>query len=150
MKIEKDRKNFLRRELREYEKITPMTEEEREALHEWVHSGRSVHDNGSYACYEGGRPLDFLDVYRKEKEECGRLPAMDEEEQKNYLREEYGIGRDTPAAPSYEELKDQMRTLYKKYMLYWGFLANNGLREEAEKYVQDHIDEEFLPFDIFD
>ena len=61
MKIEKDRKNFLRRELREYEKITPMTEEEREALHEWVHSGRSVHDNGSYACYEGGRPLDFLD-----------------------------------------------------------------------------------------
>ena len=34
MKIEKDRKKFLRKELREYEKITPMTEEEREALHE--------------------------------------------------------------------------------------------------------------------
>ena len=72
---------------------------------------------------------------------------MGREDRKKYLREEYGIGRD---APSYEELKDRMRILYKKCMLYWEFLVSNGLREEAEEYVQDHMDEEFLPFDILD
>lgn len=147
MKIDRDRKRFLRKELKEYEKATPMTDEEREALYEWVRSGRSVHDNGSYVCYEGGKPLDFLAVYREEREEFRRISAMGREDRKKYLREEYGIGRD---APSYEELKDRMRILYKKCMLYWEFLVSNGLREEAEEYVQDHMDEEFLPFDILD
>lgn len=147
MKIDRDRKRFLRKELKEYEKATPMTEEEREALYEWVRSGRSVHDNGNYACYEGGKPLDFLAVYREERDEFRRISAMGREDRKKYLREEYGIGRD---APSYEELKGRMRILYKKCMLYWEFLVSNGLREEAEEYVQDHMDEEFLPFDILD
>src|SRR5699024_12501293 len=59
---------LLKQELREYEKVTPMTEEEREALHEWVAAGNSVHENGSMASYESGRPVDFLDVYREEEE----------------------------------------------------------------------------------
>ena len=36
MQGSKERKRFLRRELKEYEKITFMTGEERRELHEWV------------------------------------------------------------------------------------------------------------------
>lgn len=55
MKIDKEKTQLLKQELREYEKTTPMTEEEKEALHEWVAAGNSVHENGSMASYEGGR-----------------------------------------------------------------------------------------------
>lgn len=150
MKTDKERKRLLKKELKEYEKVTPMTEEEREAIHEWVRGGRSVHDNGSYACYEGGAPIDYLDVYREEKKEYEKITAMNEDERKKYLCGEYGIGRETSSVPSHEELKDRMRLLYKKSMLYWEFLVSNGMREEAEEYVQDHMDEELLPFDLFD
>ena len=47
MKISKEKRQFLKKELREYEKTTPMTEEERKVLHEWVARGYSVHENGS-------------------------------------------------------------------------------------------------------
>ncbi len=46
-----------------------MTEEEKEALHEWVALGKSVHDNGWYACWDGGIPMDFLDAYRQIRDE---------------------------------------------------------------------------------
>lgn len=65
MKINKEKRQFLKQELREYEKVTPMTGEEREALHEWVAAGNSVHENGSMVSYEGGRSVDFLEVYRE-------------------------------------------------------------------------------------
>ena len=41
MKISKEKRQFLKKELREYEKTTPMTEEERKVLHEWVARGYS-------------------------------------------------------------------------------------------------------------
>ena len=53
MKIKKEKRRFLRQELKEYERVTPMTEEERSALWEWVNAGNSVHENGSMASYEG-------------------------------------------------------------------------------------------------
>lgn len=64
MNIEKERKSYLRKELKEYEKATPMTDEERQAVREWVRAGNSVHENDMMACYEGGCPMDYLDVYR--------------------------------------------------------------------------------------
>lgn len=64
-----DAQRFLELELEEYEAVTPMTEEEREALHEWVALGKSVHDNGWYACWDGGIPMDFLDAYRQIRDE---------------------------------------------------------------------------------
>ena len=36
MKISKEKRQFLKKELKEYEKITPMTAAERKVLHEWV------------------------------------------------------------------------------------------------------------------
>ena len=44
MKINKEKMQLLKRELREYEKVTIMTGEERAALHEWVAAGNSVHE----------------------------------------------------------------------------------------------------------
>ena len=91
MKIKKEKRRFLRQELKEYERVTPMTEEERSALREWVNAGNSVHENGSMASYEGGRPMDFLEVYRQEEGIRRALAAMSYEEGSNYLLEEYGI-----------------------------------------------------------
>ena len=152
MKIDKERKRILRQELKEYEKATPMTEEERAALHEWVNQGNSVHEKGSMAFYEGGIPMDFLDVYREEEEIRQALAAMTYEEGSKYLLKEYGIDRDgvmTPKPPAYEELRKKADRLYRTCFLYWEFLAANGLRDEAYEYVRERIDEE-LPFDSFD
>lgn len=152
MKIDKEKRNFLRKELKEYEKVTPMTEEERTALREWVNRGYSVHENRSMASYEGGRPMDFLDVYREEEEIRKALSSMTYEEGSRYLLKEYGIDRDgvmTPKPPTYEELQKKANRLYRTCFLYWEFLVANDLRDEAYEYVCEHIDEEW-PFDSFD
>ena len=91
MKIHKEKERFLQQELREYEKMTAMTEDERIALHEWVRAGNSVHENGGMVSYEGGIPADFLDVYREEAELRRKLSSMTEAERKRYLYVEYGI-----------------------------------------------------------
>ena len=44
-----------------------MTREERRLLHEWVSSGHSTYDNGSYI-YGAGVPLDFVSALRYERE----------------------------------------------------------------------------------
>ena len=106
MKICKEKRRFLRQELKEYEKTTPMSEDERKALHEWVADGNSVHENVAMASYEGGRPMDFLDVYREEEELRRAVAGMSYEEESRYLLEEYGIDRDgvtTQRSPAYEE-----------------------------------------------
>lgn len=152
MKISKEKRRFLKQELKEYEKTISMTGEERAALHEWVAAGNSVHENGSMASHEGGRPMDFLDVYREEEEIRRALASMSYEEGSKYLLEEYGIDRDgvmTPKPPAYEELKKKANRLYRTCFLYWEFLVANDLREEAYEYVREHIDEEW-PFDSFE
>lgn len=152
MKINKEKRRFLKQELREYETHTPMTKEERAALQEWVAAGNSVHENGSMASYESGRPVDFLDVYREEEKIRHMLGSMGYEEGSRYLLEEYGIDRDgvmTPNPLTYEELKKKANRLYRTCFLYWEFLVANDLREEAYEYVREHIDEEW-PFDSFD
>ena len=128
MKISKEKRRFLKQELKEYEKAAPMTEAERTALHEWVAAGNSVHENGSMASYEGGRPVDFLDVYREEEEIRCALASMSYEEGSRYLLKEYGIDRDgvmTPKPPTYEELKKKANRLYRTCFLYWEFLVAN-------------------------
>ena len=80
MKISKRKGSFLRKNWKEYEKITPVTAAERKVLHEWVAAGYSVHENSSMAVYEGGRPVDFLDVYREEEDIRRALNTMNYEE----------------------------------------------------------------------
>ena len=152
MTTDKERRRFLKRELKEYEKATPMTDEEKTALREWVRAGNSVHENAAMAVYEGGRPMDFLDVYREDEKIRRVLETMSYEEGSKYLMEEYGIDRDgvtEPKPPTYDELKKKANRLYRACFLYWEFLVANGLREEAYEYVRDHIEEEW-PFESFD
>ena len=152
MITDKERRRFLKRELKEYEKTTPMTDKEKTALREWVRAGNSVHENAAMAVYEGGRPMDFLDVYREDEEIRRVLETMSYEEGSKYLLKEYGIDRDgvtEPKPPTYDELKKKASRLYRTCFLYWEFLVANDLREEAYEYVRDHIDEEW-PFESFD
>lgn len=151
MKTDKERKSFLKQELKEYEKVTPMTEKERAILREWVKAGNSVHENASLVCHEGGSPADFLDVYREEEEIRRALASRTYEEGSRYLLEKYGIDRDwkPEPAPTYEELRKKASRLYRTCMLYWEVLIANDLREKAYEYVRDHIDED-LPFDSFE
>ena len=76
--IDPEKRQFLKKELKEYEKITPMTAAERKVLHEWGVAGwiQCVHENSSMAVYEGGRPVDFLDVYREEEDIRRALNTM--------------------------------------------------------------------------
>ena len=75
VKIDKEKRNFLRKELKEYEKVTPMTEEERIALHEWVKNGNSVHENGSWHPTKvAGRWISWMYTGRKKKSEKPFLP----------------------------------------------------------------------------
>lgn len=83
--IDDERAAFLLEELLEYEKATKMTGAERAALHEWVSDGNSVHENGSMGCYEGGRPIDFLDDYRYHEEIRTELEKLAPKEQADYL-----------------------------------------------------------------
>lgn len=152
MNKEKKRKKALEKELKEYEKVTPMSKDERSALRKWVKCGNSVHENGDYVCDEHGRPADFLDVYRHWDEEYKIISGMSEREREQYLDVRYrGVIKAEPApALSYEELKDKVRRLYKKNLLYWLYITSAGLQEEALEYMEEHVDDELVPFDIFD
>lgn len=151
MKINKKRRKELGKELKKYERETPMSKAERAALREWVKCGNSVHENGDYVCDENGRPADFLDVYRHWDEEYKTISAMSEEEREEYLDARYRGGAKANMAPdpSCEELKDKVRRLYKENLLYWMYVTSEGLQEEALEYMEEHTDDELVPFDIF-
>ena len=81
-----ERQRFLEKELREYEKHTEMTSEERAALRRWVRAGNSVHENPSGAQYGGiGGLIDFLDDYRDIAEFEAEFNAMSPAEQTAFL-----------------------------------------------------------------
>jgi len=81
-----ERQRLLEKELREYEKHTEMTPEERTALRQWVRAGNSVHENPSGAQYGGiGGPIDFLDDYRNIAEFEAEFNAMILTEQTAFL-----------------------------------------------------------------
>ena len=81
-----ERQRLLEKELREYEKHTAMTSEERASLRRWVRAGNSVHENPSGTQYGGiGGPLDFLDDYRNIAEFEAEFNAMNPTEQAAFL-----------------------------------------------------------------
>lgn len=129
MEKTKERTRLLRKELKEYEAVTSMTAEERSALHEWVEAGNSVHENGSMASFEGGRPMDFLDVYREEEEIRRTLASLEGKEKDKFLRELKG-----------EENEDDLREKCGRYSfingIYEYVLRRHGLMQETEEEVK--------------
>lgn len=139
MKKTKERLQLLRKELEEYEAVTPMTSEERSALQEWVEGGNSVHNNGSMAVYEGGRPMDFLDVHREEEEIRRTLDSLEGKEKDKFLRRLKG-----------EENEDDLREKCDRYWFIIGVyeyvLRRHGLMQEAEEEMKatEKRSEDFL------
>lgn len=111
-------------ELLEYESHTQMTEQERQALHAWVHDGNSVYENGSMGTDEAGRPLAFLDVYRYEKEIRDTLEKLDVESRENYLARLRG--EDT-----IDNLREDLQELHFRMDAFERVLRKHGLLQEA-------------------
>lgn len=149
MRISKERKRFLKQELKEYEKITPMTEEERRDLHEWVEAGYSVHENTCCAVGDGNRPIDFLDIYREEEALRKATAGMGSEEAKKYVLDYYGWTEDETETEEYtvETLKDRVRELERKLFYLEEFIGKKGFREESQKYLEEYRGEP-IPFEI--
>lgn len=128
MNRSKEYMRFLKKELKEYEAETFMTEDERSALHEWVNAGNSVHENGSMASYEGGRPMDFLDVYRDEEEIRKTLDRLEGKEREKYLR---GLRGEKNA----EDLSEELHNRSFICDVYEYVLRKHGLLSEAKEEI---------------
>ena len=117
--------NRIEKELKEYLKITPVNEEELEALKEWVADGNSVHTNPSMATDEHGNPSDFLIDYRYHAEIYKELEQLSGKEKEMYLARLRG-----------EETIDTLREDLYKVMyerdVYLKVLQKHGLLKEAE------------------
>ncbi len=152
--IDKERIEFLKNELEEYEKITPMTEDERVELHKWVAEGHSVYENGCMAVWEGNRPCEFLEVYRDIEETRAILDSLPARERENYIARLNGVD-------TIDNLREDLEQELFRTSIYEKVLRSHGLLEEANQlfhkrieesnalmseWTKNHPDEE-LPFD---
>ena len=153
----KERRAYLRKELKEYLRETPMTEDERTALREWVAEGNSVHENGAFACYEGGVPCDYLDVYRYEEEIRRDLEKLSPREQRIYIDRLNGVETIDTLREDVKELRLKAEAYYK--VIFYHNLENEALqmiqwvKEEQEElarqsagFMASLLDDEELPF----
>ena len=81
---------ILEEQYREYIKKTPMTKKEQRALREWVKDGNSVYENSCEAWYDGGVPVEFLDVFRDEEYIRQHTKGMNPEEARRFALAYYG------------------------------------------------------------
>ena len=125
MNIINNRQLFLRKELEEYEKITPMSSEERNVLHEWVSQGHSVHENDCLAEDGHGNYLDFLDVYREEESIRETLKNLNEDERDEFIAQLQGVD-------TIKSLQKRCDELHYKSEVYEKVLRKHHLMREAE------------------
>ena len=102
MKIDKERKAYLRKELKEFEKNNPMTDDERKALREWVNEGNSVYENSMMAV-----GYNYLAEYRDCKYLREATKDMSPEDAQKFAWDYYGWDYDSikpdSNSPSLEE-----------------------------------------------
>ena len=97
-------------------------------------------------------------VYRTDKELDAAMKGMTRKEKRAYLMEYVGF-QDEPEeqrrqreenqrihAQTPEKAKEKIRLLQRKLFYIWMFLSQEGLEEDAEEYVKDHMDEP-IPFE---
>lgn len=144
------------REYEEYIAVTPMTRYERKLLRDWVGSCHSVyHDPGSRylpdRCYE----IPFLDAYREDREIAKVTRGMTADERSAYIRNIY-LGWDDPSPEEIaghgeecsvpENLQKYLRRIARETYYLWSFIWQEGLREEALEFIEEHKDQE-TPFE---
>ncbi len=153
--------DLLNIELEEYIKTVAMTDEEIGVLREWVSKGYSVHENPCDAEDGHGNYLDFLDVYRDEKEIENTLDGMTEREKEAfiniYLRDISDEMPEPMSRKAYLEtelirLRNE-NTMYKNFIQYKHLKADfDKYREPEYKFVQEEsedslmMNDEVLPF----
>lgn len=116
---------LLIKEFEEYVARTPMNDDEFEALTKWVESGNSVHENGSMASYEGGYPMDFLDVYREEEEIRKTLDSLKGKERAKFLRK-------LRVEKNAEDLQEELDRCLNLLNVYEYVLRKHHLLQEAQ------------------
>ena len=130
MNLISDRQRFLQDELNIYEKTTQMNETERNALHEWVAAGNSVHDNTCNAEDGHGNYIDFLDVYREEQDIRDTLSILSDEDKEEYLAKLRGEN-------TIKSLKKRLDELLYKTDVYEKVLQRHNLIEEAKTLMEE-------------
>lgn len=102
MKTDKERKTYLRKELKEFEKTNPMTDDERKALRDWVNQGNSVYENSMMAV-----GYNYLTEYRDTEYLRKATKDMTTEDAQrfawNYYGWDYDARNSDPNAPSLED-----------------------------------------------
>lgn len=88
--VSTDLQVILEEQYKEYIKKTPMTKKEQRALREWVKDGNSVYENSCNAWYDGGVPVEFLDVFRDEEYIRQHTRGMNPEEARRFALAYYG------------------------------------------------------------
>ncbi|MGX8686554.1 MAG: hypothetical protein ACSW8K_01965 [bacterium] len=148
-------------ELEKYEAETPMTPCEKRALRRWVASGHSVRETppSKYGCIYPSHPVpDFLEVYRTDKELDKATKGMSAEQRIAYLKDYVGYVDDTEEEreernrnerlheQTPDEVKEKIRRMQREIFYTWMFLSQEGIYEDAEEYVREHMDEP-IPFE---
>ena len=148
-------------ELEEYEAVTPMTPYEKRALRKWVASGHSVRQAppSKYCCIYPSDPApDFLEVYRTDKELDKATRGMSSEQRTAYLKDYIGYVDETEEERTErarnerlheqtpDEVKEKIRRMQREIFYTWMFLSREGIYEDAEEFVREHMDEP-IPFE---
>jgi len=86
--VNKEKMEYLEKELKDYERKTTMTTEERRELHKWVATGNSVHTNPDNIYGENGYPMDFIEAYYADIALCEEMASMSKEELAEFYRQQ--------------------------------------------------------------
>ena len=143
-------------EFREYTAANSMSKDERRLLRDWVRSGHSVYETVQSRYLPGPSypPMDFLSMYRFDRELTEDMKGMTRAEKNKYLKACMGWEDPTPEEIMMEDarkhtpesIKDRVRHLERDLFNLWTFVAREGLEEEAREYVDEHKDDE-TPFE---
>lgn len=141
---EEDNRYFNAMELERYEATVPMTPAEKRALRKWVAAGHDVSENpgSKYTCTEGCfPPMDFLTVYRLDKELDRALKGKSKSEKEAYLKEYFGYQN---PEEKLQQTEEQFHKLQRESYYLWMFISSQGLWEEAHEFLEDNMDEPML------
>ncbi len=148
-------------ELEKYEAETSMTPYEKRALRRWVVSGHSVREAppSKYGCIYPSHPApDFLKVYRTDRELDVATKGMSDEQRIAYLKDYIGYTDETEEecrvrednerlhSQTPEKAREKIRMLQRKLHYAWLYMAQEGIWEEAEEFIREHMDDP-VPFE---
>ena len=147
------RQEYLWDEYQDYIATKPMTAYERRLVRKWVKEGNSVYDCRDSRYYgENAYPMEFLEMYRMDREIDRALQGKTPKERVAYLKELLGYD-DEPAEEKVlreardktpEIIIDHIRKLQRELFHLWVFIDEEGLRSEATEYMEEHKDNETL------